>query len=513
MAKEIGAGVALAAVGLMVVYGLDVTLLVMAGALALLVRFLLDARGHGRPFEVVAGGGGGSSMTVTFDQIGGQEVAKRELVEALDFVKDAERVARLGIRPLKGLLLAGPPGTGKTLMAKAAANYTDSVFIAASGSQFVEMYAGVGAQRVRALFQQARQQARREGKKSAIIFIDEIEVLGGKRGAHTSHLEYDQTLNQLLVEMDGMRTSDEVRILVVGATNRPDLLDAALLRPGRFDRIVNVELPDRKGRRHILAIHTAGKPLGPDVDLDALARETFGFSGAHLEALVNEAAIQAMRKGADTIGAAEFREAVDKVMMGEKLERSLRESERRRIAYHEVGHALISEWVRPGSVAAVTVTSRGRALGYVRQSPGDDQYLYTPEELYGQMDVCLAGAIAEEIVFGSRSTGAAGDFEQAVELAERLVAAGMSSLGIVHRQTLPPQQLHEEIQAILRSREQVVRERLRAAESLMHRVVAQLLEQERLSGEELRAAIAGAGGFSGLSAGDTSRSEAAPRAG
>lgn len=485
MWKETGVGLALALLVALAVSGVDVTPLVLVGVMAALLYFLMETRGMGRRFEVV-NGGQGSHLTVTFDDIGGQEVAKREFVEALDFVKHADQVARLGIRPLRGILLTGPPGTGKTLMAKAAANYTDSVFLAASGSQFVEMYAGVGAQRVRALFQQARQQARKAKKNSAIIFLDEIDVLGKKRGSHTGHVEYDQTLNQLLVEMDGLQASDDVRILVVGATNRPDMLDSALLRPGRFDRIVNVDLPDREGRRHILAIHTAGKPLAPDVDLDALARETFGFSGAHLESLVNEAAIQAMREGQDRITAAHFREAVEKVMMGEKMDRRLREEERQRIAYHEVGHAVISELVRPGSVASITVTSRGRALGYVRQAPDEDPYLYTYDDLVGQIAVCLAGALSEELHFGSRSTGATGDFQEALRLAERIIDAGMSSLGIVNRDRIPPPLVHEEVQSILRSREAWVRQQLQQHQELIHRVAARLLEQERISGEELR---------------------------
>src|SRR5690606_24774647 len=218
-----------------------------------------------------------------------------------------------------------------------------------SGSEFVEMYAGVGAQRVRKLFQEAREAARRAGKNSAVIFIDELEVLGGKRGTNTNHHEYDQTLNQLLVEMDGIASDEDVRVLVLGATNRPDLLDDALTRPGRFDRIVKVELPDRKGRLHILKIHVAGKPVDSEVNLDELARETFGFSGAHLESLVNEAAILAMREKSKTIRASHFREAVDKVMLGEKLDRRPKLAELERIALHESGHAIASELVNPGS--------------------------------------------------------------------------------------------------------------------------------------------------------------------
>src|SRR5690606_17815334 len=258
------------------------------------------------------------------------------------------------------------------------------------------MYAGVGAQRVRRLFREARELARRQGKRSAVVFIDEIEVLGGRRGQHGSHLEYDQTLNQLLVEMDGLAADDPVRVLVIGATNRPDLLDPALLRPGRFDRIVHVDLPDREGRLHILKIHARGKPLAEDVDLEAVARDTYGFSGAHLENLLNEAAILAMRAGKDRIGKAEIRDAIDKVIMGEKLDHGPRGEKLRRVAVHEIGHATVAELVRHGGVAQVAVTPRGRALGYMRQTPADDQYLYTCDEVGGQIAVALGGAVAEE---------------------------------------------------------------------------------------------------------------------
>ena len=229
---------------------------------------------------------------VTFDDIGDRTWPNGSL-EALEFVNNREKCLKLGIRPLKGILLVGPPGTGKTLLAKAAASYTDSAFVATSGSSFVEMYAGVGAQRIRKVFSMGRQAAREQGKGSAIIFIDEIEVIGGKRGRHSSHLEYDQTLNQLLVEMDGINATNDVRVLVVGATNRADLLDPALIRPGRFDRVVRVDLPNKEGRLHILRIHARNKPLEAEVDLGKIAGETFGFSGAHLESLMNEAAIHA----------------------------------------------------------------------------------------------------------------------------------------------------------------------------------------------------------------------------
>ncbi|HLS89393.1 MAG TPA: AAA family ATPase, partial [Sphingobacteriaceae bacterium] len=248
MIREVLLGAGAALLVFLGLNGVDVLPFLFLAALLAVLWFLVEGRGAGRRFQVVgAPSAAEGPAPVTFSDVGGQEVPKRELMEALEFLREAERVAQLGIRPLKGILLAGPPGTGKTLMAKAAAHYTDSVFLAASGSQFVEMYAGVGAQRVRQLFREARALARRQGKRSAMVFIDEIEVLGGRRGQHGSHLEYDQTLNQLLVEMDGLNADDPVRVLVIGATNRADLLDPALLRPGRFDRVVHVDLPDREG--------------------------------------------------------------------------------------------------------------------------------------------------------------------------------------------------------------------------------------------------------------------------
>jgi cell division protease FtsH len=243
------------------------------------------------------GSGGRKRLQVDFTDIGGQDSAVNELKEALQFVVKPEAIYHMGIRPLRGVLLVGPPGTGKTLMAKAAASYTGSAFMAASGSEFIEVYAGVGAKRIRKLFNDARKKAHKEKKRSAIIFIDELEILGGKRGSHSSHLEYDQTLNQLLVEMDGISSNQEPYVLLIGATNRADMLDPALLRPGRFDRQVQVGLPDKGGRKTILDIHTRNKPVSNNEVLDEIARATFGFSGAHLESLANEAAILALREG------------------------------------------------------------------------------------------------------------------------------------------------------------------------------------------------------------------------
>ncbi|MCY0886014.1 MAG: AAA family ATPase, partial [Firmicutes bacterium] len=341
MLKEILLGVVLAVLVFLGLEGLDVWPLLFFLGVGLFVYAtgLAQRLTQGRPRRVVSGAG---TPAVTFQDIGGQTTAKHELQEALEFLRKPEAIAHLGIRPLKGILLVGPPGTGKTLLAKAAAQYTDSAFLAASGSEFIEVYAGVGAQRVRQLFAEARSVARREGKGSAIIFIDELEVMAGRRGQHHSHLEYDQTLNQLLVEMDGMATQEgDVRVLVMGATNRADLIDPALLRPGRFDRVVQVELPDREARLAILQLHTRNKPLADDVDLEAVARDTYGFSGAHLESVCNEAAILALREGSPRIRAAHLAGAVEKVMLGERIPRSLDQADIRRVAIHEGGHALV----------------------------------------------------------------------------------------------------------------------------------------------------------------------------
>lgn len=490
MRREVIIGTGAALLVFALAMGIDPMPVIILAGLFLAMRYLTDNR-RGNAFQVVGGGSQGNPVTsVTFDDIGGQEVAKRELLEALDFARDAARVAKLGIRPLKGILLTGPPGTGKTMLAKASATYTQSAFVAASGSEFVEMYAGVGAQRVRSLFAQARQLAEKGGKESAIIFIDEIDVLGGKRGSHSSHLEYDQTLNQLLVEMDGLKAADKVRVLVVAATNRADLLDQALLRPGRFDRQVQVELPDREGRRNILAIHTANKPIGSDVDLDELARETYGFSGAHLESVANEAAILAFRDANEQISMSHFKEAIDKVIMGERLDHRPSGEELARVAVHEVGHALVSEIVSPNSVSTITVTSRGRALGYMRHAPEDEHYLYTAGQLRDQIAVALGGAMAEELAYGSRSTGSAGDFEQVTNLSKQLIYSGLSRLGVVSPNDVPGEKLQSEISDIVRAEEERVREMLSGRLDFMRHVQQFLLEQECIAGNRFRELLA-----------------------
>lgn len=422
---------------------------------------------------------------LSFEDIGGQEQAKRELTEALEFLVKREQLSKLGIRPLKGILLSGPPGTGKTLLAKAAARFTNSVFVAASGSEFVEMYVGVGAGRIRDLFQDARKQAAKQKKDSAIVFIDEIDGIGGKRDGNQQR-EYDQTLNQLLTEMDGIQGDENPRVLLIAATNRKDSLDPALLRPGRFDRHIQVDLPDKAGREHILNLHARNKPMAEDVSLSRVADETFGFSGAQLESVMNEAAIYAMREESDTIGSAHLAQAIDKVMMGERMDRETTREERERVAIHELGHAIVAETVRPGSVAQVSLTPRGQALGYVRHHPRQDSYLYTKTALEEQIMIALGGAVAEELNYGGRSTGSRGDFDQATNIVRTMIEAGLSSLGIVHPQAVTTEQWAKENAAILDGLTERTRVVLGGHLETFRRLLAILVRDETLSGDELR---------------------------
>ncbi|MCA0754370.1 AAA family ATPase [Paenibacillus sp. N4] len=421
----------------------------------------------------------------TFEQIGGQEKAKQELVEALDFLVRQEQIAKLGIRPLKGILLAGPPGTGKTLLAKAAAHYTDSIYLAASGSEFVEMYVGVGAGRIRDLFKEARSKAQKEKKSSAVIFIDEIEVIGGKRDGGQQR-EYDQTLNQLLTEMDGIYANEAPRILLIAATNRKEMLDSALLRPGRFDRHIQVDLPDKKGRLHILNIHASNKPIADTVDLERIAAESFGFSGAQLESVMNEAAIYALREEHEKIDEKHLSMAIDKVMMGEKTDREASKEERERVALHELGHAIMAEIIRPGSVSQVALSPRGKALGYVRHNPLQDQYLYTKAFLNGQIMIALGGAAAEEMFYGERSTGSRGDFDQAMDIVKTLVESGLTELGIIDASMMTKEAWASITRTILDELMGQTKETLEAKREVFTLSLQTLIREETLSGEEFR---------------------------
>jgi cell division protease FtsH len=485
---ELLAGSLIAVVAYLAVIGVNVMPMVFMAGLLFMLTQANGLRNMGS--KKVAAAASATVPGIRFEDIGGQTAAKKELVEAIDFMTNREQIKKMGIRPLKGLLLTGPPGTGKTLLAKAAANHTGSVFLAAAGSDFVEMYAGVGAQRVRDLFRKARETARREKKGSAIIFVDEIDVLGARRGSHASHMEYDQTLNQLLVEMDGLVVDEEVQVLMMGATNRVDMLDQALLRPGRFDRVVNVDLPDKEGRLAILRLHTQTKPLVPDVDLEDIARQTFGFSGAHLESLANEAAILALREGRSEIEKHNFVEAVDKVILGEKLDRKPSPEEKHRVAVHEAGHALVGEWVEEGSVATITVTPRGRAMGYVRTNPAQDRYLYTRPMLLGNIRVALAGFMAEELLLGEGSTGASSDFARVIDLAKRIVEAGLSELGVIDPESVQKGTGADVVQKIIESEQHHVRWFLAQRRSVLERVAADLLAEEVISGDALRSLLA-----------------------
>lgn len=422
---------------------------------------------------------------LTFDEIGGQEHPKEELMEALNFLIRHEEIQKFGIRPLKGILLTGPPGTGKTLLAKAASHYTDSVFVAAAGSEFVEMYVGVGAGRIRDLFRDARNRATKEKKTSAVIFIDEIDVIGGKREGGQQR-EYDQTLNQLLTEMDGIYNSDTPRILLIAATNRKEMLDSALLRPGRFDRHIQVDLPDKKGRKHILDIHAKNKPIHAEASMDKIAEESYGFSGAQLESVMNEAAIYMMRESKVKIEQRHMSMAIDKVMMGEKTDRESTQEEKKRVAIHELGHAIMAEIVRPGSVSQVALSPRGQALGYVRHNPQEEQYLYTKAFLEEQIMIALGGAASEEIYYGGRSTGSSNDFEQALNIVQTMMKSGLTSLGIISMDMVTKSDLMKENNTILEQLMERTKTTLEMHRNIFDQSLNILLAEENLSGEQFR---------------------------
>jgi cell division protease FtsH len=363
---------------------------------------------------------------ITFKDVAGVDEAKVELQEIIEFLKDPRKFQRLGGRIPKGVLLVGAPGTGKTLLARAVAGEANVPFFSISGSDFVEMFVGVGASRVRDLFDQAKKHA------PCLIFIDEIDAVGRQRGAGLGggHDEREQTLNQLLVEMDGFDSNEG--IIVIAATNRPDILDTALLRPGRFDRRIVVPMPDVKGREEILRVHTRKVPLAPDVDLKVIARSTPGFSGADLANLINEAALLAARKGQDWVTMRDLEEAKDKVLMGvERKSMIISDEDKKTTAFHEAGHALVAALLPEADpIHKVTIIPRGLALGVTQQLPLSDRYTYTKDYLEAQLAVLLAGRITEELILGKITTGAANDLEKATEIARKMVCQwGMSDLG------------------------------------------------------------------------------------
>jgi cell division protease FtsH len=444
---------------------------------------------------------------VTFADVAGVDEAKEELQEIIEFLKDPQKFQKLGGRIPKGVLLMGPPGTGKTLLARAIAGEANVPFFSISGSDFVEMFVGVGASRVRDLFEQ--------GKKNApcIIFMDEIDAVGRHRGAGLGggHDEREQTLNQLLVEMDGFESNDGV--ILIAATNRPDVLDPALLRPGRFDRQVVVARPDVRGRVGILKVHTKKIPLSPDVELETLARGTPGFSGADLANLVNEAALLAARKNKKLVDMGDFESAKDKVLMGvERKSMVISEKERRVTAYHEAGHALVAKLI-PGTdpIHKVTIIPRGRALGVTQQLPLEDKHNYPREFLWNEIAILMGGRVAEEIVLGEITTGAGNDIERATELARKMVCEwGMSDrLGpltygkreemiFLGREIAQHQDYSEstaveidrEVRRLVMENYERARDLIKSRLPTLHALAAALLEKEVLDALEIDAIVA-----------------------
>src|SRR5438093_243031 len=416
--------------------------------------------------------------TVSWDDVAGLDEAKEELAEVIDFLRDPEKFGRLGARVPKGLLLYGPPGTGKTLLAKAIAHEAGAKFFAQSASAFVEMFAALGAARIRKLFEEARKNA------PAIIFIDELDAVGAQRTGHGFSREQDQTLNQLLVELDGFEAREQV--IVMGASNRLQDLEAALLRPGRFDRQVLVAAPDLAGREAILGVHTRGKPLADDVDLKAVARQTSGLTGAELENIANEAAIFAGRKKQQVEKQVDFEDPVEAVVAGLQQRRVVTEKERRILAYHEAGHAVMSHLTGDLlPVHKVTIVSRGQALGYTLNMPSGERYLHTTEEFEDLLMVYLAGRAAEQIVFGRVTNGPANDLERVTELARAMVFEyGMSD--VVASRTLRADNyaLSEETK---RSRDQ---EQARLTDEAFAEAV-RLLQKHRRALDRIAAALLG----------------------
>lgn len=440
---------------------------------------------------------------VTFKDVAGADEAKEELLEVIDFLKNPKKYQRMGARIPKGVLLLGPPGTGKTLLARAVAGEADVPFFCISGSDFVEMFVGVGAARVRDLFEQARRHA------PCIVFIDEIDAVGRHRGAGLGggHDEREQTLNQLLVEMDGFDVNQG--IILIAATNRPDILDPALLRPGRFDRHIVVDKPDLRGREEILKVHARGKPLAPDVDLKVIARRTPGFVGADLANLVNEAALLAARRNKDKITMQEFEEAIDRVLAGpERRSRLISEKEKKVIAYHEAGHALVAKML-PGAdpVHRISIIPRGHAaLGYTLQLPTEDRYLTTKTELLNKIAVLLGGRVAEKVVFGDITTGAQNDLERATAIAREMICEyGMSerlgplTLGKKHRQVFLGKDIVEDrnySEEVAYAIDQEIRQLIDKCYSMAEKIIIEhrdklerlaktLLEREVLEGDDI----------------------------
>ena len=444
----------------------------------------------------------GDTPTVTFDDVAGSDEAKQELQEVVEFLQEPQKFAALGARIPKGVLLVGPPGTGKTLMAKAVSGEAGVPFFSISGSEFVEMFVGVGASRVRDLFEQAKRNS------PCIIFIDEIDAVGRYRGTGLggSHDEREQTLNQILVEMDGFGT--DTNVILVAATNRPDILDPALLRPGRFDRRVTMDRPDVKGRRAILDVHVRGKPIAADVDLDSVARQTPGFVGADLENVVNEAAILAARRNRRAIGPAELQEAVERIGMGgpERRSRLLSPQDKQVIAYHEAGHAVVSRLCEnTDPIQKITIIPRGGAGGYVWSVSEKDRVLVGRSYYLDNIAVALGGRVAEELIFGDISNGASQDIQQLTSTARAMVTRfGMSEtmgplqfgqqdeMVFLGRELAEQrdyseevaEQIDDEVRQIVNGAYRRVRDLLHDNVDKLHAVAAALLDRETLDKEE-----------------------------
>jgi cell division protease FtsH len=449
----------------------------------------------------------GQQKKVTFKDVAGVEEAEYELGEIIEFLKEPRKFTRLGGRIPKGVLLVGAPGTGKTLLARAVAGEADVPFFSISGSDFVEMFVGVGASRVRDLFDQ--------GKKHApcLIFIDEIDAVGRQRGAGLGggHDEREQTLNQLLVEMDGFDSNEG--IILIAATNRPDILDSALLRPGRFDRRIIVNMPDVKGREEILGVHVRRVPLSTDVNLQVLARSTPGFSGADLANLVNEAALLAARQGEDKVAMKDLESSKDKVLMGvERKSMIISDEEKKNTAFHEAGHALTAALIPEADpIHKVTIIPRGLAMGLTQQLPLDDRYTYTTEYLQAQLSVLMAGRVAEMIFLNHTTTGAANDFEKATEIARKMVCQwGMSDLGPLtfgERDDLiflgrdlamnknfsekTSERIDEEVRKIITHAFDRAHALLEANRDKLVKIAALLLEKEAIGSDEINAIVGG----------------------
>jgi len=450
----------------------------------------------------------GDKPTVTFADVAGQEEAKQDLTEVVEFLKFPDKFAQLGARIPRGVLMVGPPGTGKTLLSRAVAGEAGVPFFSISGSEFVEMFVGVGASRVRDLFDQAKRNS------PCIIFIDEIDAVGRQRGAGLggSHDEREQTLNQILVEMDGFDTNTNV--IVIAATNRPDVLDPALIRPGRFDRQVILDAPDVRGRLDILKVHTKGKPLNEDVNMEAIAKVTPGASGADLANIVNEAAILAARRGKKRISMLDLEDATERMMLGgpERRSRVMTPSEKRLTAYHEAGHAIVgSAMPKADPVHKITIVPRGRAGGYTLFLPNDDQNYRTVQQFEAMMAYAMGGRAAEELVLGDFTTGASNDIQQITRMARGMVTRyGMSDklgpiqLGDVQEMIFLGREISEqrnysedtarqidaEVKRLVDTAHQRALEILQQNMDVLHEMSEKLLEVETLGGEELRELVA-----------------------